>query len=179
MCLRITKREIKKERILNSKGIPFIKTHPRKNITEVIIEARPTILDIRKTSTQLLILSKSGTLKKGRNILKLAIAPKLVETPLPPLNLRKIGQLCPHTAKRDVAIEEIFIKLFLDSKIKKTRHTGRKPFKKSKRNTNIPHPRPITLATLVAPIFPEPKSLISRPFTFLARIKPKGIEPRI
>ena len=40
---------------------------------------------------------------------------------------------------------------------------GIKPFKKSRTNTQIPQRRPTTLKTLVAPILPEPKFLISIP----------------
>jgi len=169
--------KIRKEKILNSKGILCKDKQLIKKAREVMIEAKPTILKIRKTVIQVPRLTKRGILKKGSPPLKAVITPKLVETPLPPLNFKNRDQLCPLIAKRDVIIAEIFINLFSGCRKKKTDITGKNPLRKSKINTSIPHFNPTTLATLVAPIFPEPNFLTSRPFTFLDIIKPKGREP--
>ncbi len=169
--------KIRKERILNSKGIFCRDRQLIKKVKEVIIEAKPTILKIRKTAIQLPRLIKRGILRKGSPPLKAVITPKLVETPLPPLNFKNTGQLCPVMAKRAVIIAEIFINLFSGCRKKKTNITGKNPLRKSKINTSTPHFNPTTLTTLVAPIFPEPNFLTSKPFTFLDIIKPKGTEP--
>ena len=169
--------KIRKEKILNSKGIFCRDKQLIKKVREVIIEAKPTILKMRKTVTQLPTLIKRGILRKLSPQLKAVITPKLVETPLPPLNFKNTGQLCPAIAERAVIITEIFINLFSDCREKKTKITGKNPLRKSKINTSTPHFNPTTLATLVAPTFPEPNFLTSKPFTFLDIIKPKGTEP--
>ena len=168
---------MRKEKILNSKGIFCKDKQLIKKAKEVMSDAKPTILKIRKTVTQVPKLTKRGILKKASPPLKAVITPKLVETPLPPLNFKNTGQLCPPIAKRAVIIAEIFINLFSGCRKKKTKITGKNPLRKSKTNTSIPHFNPTTLTTLVAPIFPEPNFLISKPFTFLDIIKPKGREP--
>lgn len=100
--------------------------------------------------------------------------PKLVETPLPPLNCKKGVQLCPQivamTARIKIKAGGLLIK---KGTIKGTMN----PFKKSKINTAPPHFFPKTRVTLVAPMFPEPRFLMSAFLTKWTAKKPKGIPP--
>ncbi|MFH1901459.1 MAG: hypothetical protein ABIK26_04315 [Candidatus Omnitrophota bacterium] len=121
-------------------------------------DASDTNRKIRKIPAQTLRDKVNTILKPGKTKLNALTAPKLVATPLPPLNFKKIGQLCPATtaqeAKRKIQLGE-------KGKSNLTKQEGKNPFKKSKINTNIPHFFPTTLKTFVAPILPEPKFLIS------------------
>jgi len=124
-------------------------------------EARETNLNTKKNNNQTHSESKSTNHKLGKIILKPQAAPIEVATPLPPLNFKNIGQLCPETLNM---AEAIYIGL-VGLRINLARRSGNKPFKKSRTKTSIPHFLPTTLTTLVAPILPEPDFLMSMPFT--------------
>ena len=88
--------------------------------------------------------------------------PKLVETPLPPLNCKKGVQLCPQTTAIIARMKRKVGGLLTK---KGTIKGAMNPFKKSRTNTEMPHFFPNTRVTLVAPILPEPRPLISAFFT--------------
>jgi hypothetical protein len=82
--------------------------------------------------------------------------PRVVATPLPPLNLRKRDQLCPDiTANPTGNIHSIDSPSHLAIKI------ARLPFAISNRRTVIPENGPISRAVFIVPTLPVPNRLIS------------------
>ena len=81
-----------KAKILNSKGKERIKEKTKKEKV-LIIEAKETILKIKNTTTHIIIAIRKPAVKEGNTRQSPAIAPKLVDTPLPPLNFKKGVQL--------------------------------------------------------------------------------------
>ena len=96
LCLTKIKAKSKKEKILNSKGKEKISEKIKKE-KALISEATETTLKIKNTIAQISIAPKKGILKDENWMLSPTIPPKLVETPLPPLNFKKGVQLCPQT----------------------------------------------------------------------------------
>ena len=124
-------------------------------------EAIETNLKTKKNNSQTHNEIKSTNHKLGKIMLKPQAAPIEVATPLPPLNFKNIGQLCPqmHNIAETIYMELVGLRTNL------ARNSGKKPFKKSRTKTRIPHFFPTTLTTLVAPMLPEPNFLMSIPFT--------------
>ncbi len=124
-------------------------------------DARETNRKIKKIISHNPSEIESTNHKLGKIILNPQIEPIEVATPLPPLNFKNIGQLCPHTLNMAA---NIYIEL---AEARKTlaSNKGKKPFKKSRIKTKMPHFFPTTLTTLVAPILPEPNFRMSMPFT--------------
>jgi len=89
---------------------------------------------------------------------KVRQTPKAVATPLPPLNPRKGVYTCPRIEIAPAASGRYNgsgtkFTLTNDGRYKLTKRTGRTPFRASKTRTMNPYFQPITLPTLVAPIF--------------------------
>jgi hypothetical protein len=157
LCLITIKRNKQKERIFISLGKEKNKERIKKE-KAAIIEANDTYLKMKKIIIHIQRDKTMTSHKLGKIRLKPIIAPKLVATPFPPLNLKKIVQLCPtmqKTAARTKRYSE-------ESGKKNLKMLGEiNPFKKSRINTKIPHFLPTTRKTLVAPILPEPNFLMS------------------
>jgi hypothetical protein len=98
-------------------------------------------------------------------------APKPVATPFPPRKPKKGVNICPRTAPSPVSIA------ILSPMIVKAKYVGRNPFRISKRSTDVPPVHPITLNTLLVPIFPLPTVRISNPRVSFGIQNPKGNEP--
>jgi len=124
-------------------------------------EARETNLNTKKNSSQTHNEITSTNHKLGKIMLSPQAAPIEVATPLPPLNFKNIGQLCPETLN---IAETIYMGL-VGLRTSLAKRSGKKPLRKSRTKTKIPHFFPTTLTTLVAPILPEPNFLMSTPFT--------------
>lgn len=100
-----------------------------------------------------------------------AIDAKKVVTPLPPLNNKNIGKICPNTQKC-IHILARLISINFEIKYKGIAH-----FKKSNINTMMPIFLPKTLVTFVAPILREPDFLISDLKNIFEINNPNGIAP--
>ena len=96
--------------------------------------------------------------------------PTYVATPLPPLNLNQIGNTCPKKAdKADMKINSGEMNL--------TYKTGITALRISRTKVEQPINLFPVLNAFVAPILPEPISLISLLRNIFVNIKPKGIDP--
>jgi len=93
--------------------------------------------------------------------------------PLPPLKLVNNGQLCPAIVASPVSECD----QFGVSNIYTVIATGIAAFPMSRANATIPQIGPHTRATLVAPVLPLPKFLISIPFTSFPISKPNEMDP--
>lgn len=143
------------------------------------IEDREMILTIEKLRNQINTVKPKTMLNPGILKAKPKSTPKVVATPLPPLNLKNIVQLCPNMHPNPIAIN-MFCACAKSSCFVKTspsKTTGKKPFNISRNNTVIPQPLPKILNALVAPTFPEPNLRISTPFNKRTKIYAVGIEP--
>jgi len=129
-----------------------------------IIDDREEYLNIKKTSPQLATKTIPNNMFMENSI------PTYVATPLPPLNLSHIGNTCPKKAHN----EAIYIS---SGKFILTKITGIIAFATS--NIKVVYPINLlpVLKALVAPILPEPISLISFFRKILVKIKPNGIDP--
>lgn len=85
-----------KENPITSLGSAKIK-EKTKNDNPSSKEARETYRKTKKTRSHIPREIKSTNHNFGKIMLKPHNAPILVATPLPPLNLRKIGNICPKT----------------------------------------------------------------------------------
>ena len=94
LCLTKIKAKIKKDKTLNSKGKEKT-TEEIKKKKALINEAKETTLKIKNTTAQINTAPRKRIRKTENWILNPTIPPKLVETPLPPLNFKKGVQLCP------------------------------------------------------------------------------------
>ena len=96
--------------------------------------------------------------------------PKNVATPLPPLNFNQIGYMWPKRAK---------IATYMNNSEENCNdiHAGEKPLRASKKRVNRAVNLFPALRTLVAPMFPEPISLISILETYFENKYPKGTDP--
>jgi len=97
-------------------------------------------------------------------------APKVVATPLPPLNLRYILKQCPSTAESATRDAKSRAKYFLAIR------TGKNDFDISKSAVRKAASGPAARKTLVAPILPLPTVLTSTPLNSLQKINPKGMD---
>ena len=89
--------------------------------------------------------------------------PAPVATPLPPLNFLVIGKTCPRTdASQQAKPNEV-------SSISKPAAADIDPLLKSAIRTKMPARRPATRKTFVAPGFPEPDCVGSKPFLWETR----------
>ena len=109
--------------------------------------------------------------------------PKIVPTPdatdFPPEKPRNKDLLCPIITATETATGRICHErriLNLTSRYFE-RRTGISPFIASRKRTIKNHFVPITLLTFVAPVLPEPVSLISMRLECLTIRYPVGIEP--
>lgn len=146
-----------------------------KKVKPAEIEAKETYRKIKNTPAQTIRVKIKTKPKSGKIKLNELTAPKLVATPLPPLNFKKGVQLWPQTANRPARI------MLLSPACGRTARSitaGKNPFKKSKINTSTPHWRPATRKTLVAPMLPEPHSRMSAPFTQRVIKNPNGTAPK-
>lgn len=87
LCLINIKIKRKKERIFTSRGKEKIKDDIKKTKAE-IIDAKETYLDIKKIIIQVKIDKIRTSQRLGKTKLNPLTAPKLVATPLPPLNFK-------------------------------------------------------------------------------------------
>ena len=140
-----------------------------KDITNTVIEAKiedkDEYLNIKATVIQDNINNKVKLYDKANKI------PKKVATPFPPLNFSHIGKICPRkTSNADNCNNSgknclVIITAIYPLRISRIRVAMAK------------YLFPV-LRTLVAPMFPDPTSLISLPLKALVKIKPKGIDPQ-
>lgn len=161
LCLANNATKSSNEKIFSSQGKGKIREKTKKK-KELVKEAKDTIRKIRNTATQIKTAAKTSIGREENRKLNPAMPPKLVETPLPPLNRRNGVQLCPQTTAITARINKELGGLLTK---KGTSKVTTNPFKKSRTNTKIPHFLPNTRVTLVAPMLPEPKLLISLFFT--------------
>ena len=133
-------------------------------VIEAKIEDKEEYLNIKATVIQDNINSNVKLYDRANKI------PKKVATPFPPLNFSHIGKICPRkTSNADNWINSgknclVIITAIYPLRISRIRVEKAKYL--------FP-----ALRTLVAPIFPDPTSLISLPLKVLVKIKPKGIDP--
>lgn len=138
----------------------------------LITEANETILATIKIANQVKITKLKINFMPVISMLNPANTPKVVATPLPPLNFKNIVQLWPQIQLRPMMIRNIScgINVILADKMLPKNTTVRRPLSISKINTAMPGPLPKTLSALVAPTFLEPKLRISMPFNNLPNI---------
>lgn len=133
------------------------------NITAAIIDAKDTNPLVKNIIIQIKIIIYKAIRNWAIIMARPIITPKLVATPLPPLKLRNIVQLCPMTATKPKIIRNdnaqgISLAPAIESAIK----VGQiKPLPMSSINAVMPKNGPRTLKALVAPILPEPCLRIS------------------
>src|SRR6202142_2813741 len=97
--------------------------------------------------------------------------PKLVATPLPPLNLRKTEKSCPSMQQRPtIPCPDISSPEYQASQAAPV------PFRKSPASVSKAGSLPVVLRTLVAPMLPLPDCLKSIPLVFAIK-RPVGIDP--
>ncbi len=133
------------------------------------------IEDIEASETYLYIKNKTTKINSERIAIKGAMAKNIpieTATPLPPLNLRYNGNICPNTIAK-AAIKESFGSIF--ELVKK--YIGKNALDTSKTRVIIPRESPFTRATLVAPIFPLPILRGSWQENIFEIIRPLGIDP--
>lgn len=100
--------------------------------------------------------------------------PNPVETPLPPLNLKKGEYICPKRRERERIIRKI---LWYCMGIFMPMVRGKKPFNISSMRVTNPHLIPISRATFAAPILPLPLRVMSTLAAKRPIISPKGMAP--
>ena len=133
-------------------------------------EAKEMIRVRRNTANQIKTVIPSIIFKPAILIESPNKTPNVVATPLPPLNLKKIVQLCPQIQPTPAKIQKLSNEILaLIPRMFGRIATGKNPFKISNANTVIPQPLPKSLRALVAPTLPEPNLRISVPFI----IRPK------
>lgn len=97
LCLTSINTKSTTDNTLNSKTT-VIKATAIKNNDDTS-EAIETVLVIKNRIIQLITATKTDKRSGGYTRHKPIIAPILVDTPLPPLKFKNIGQLWPHTDK--------------------------------------------------------------------------------
>lgn len=124
----------------------------------VITEAMDTILKAMNTINQVRIAKPSINFKPGTLIDSPSSIPKVVATPLPPLNLKNTVQLWPKTELMPKRIRRFCSRINGAFKVATSaiKTTGIKPFTISKINTEMPAALPNTRKAFVAPTLPEP-----------------------
>lgn len=128
------------------------------------IEDNEIILLKINVSDQIIMVSPRITFNPGILAERPIKTPRVVATPLPPLNFKNTVQLCPHMQLIPVRIQNISgLTLALEMNIAGRNTTGKIPLTISRINTVTPHPVPRSLSALVAPTFPEPNLRISTP----------------
>lgn len=161
---RIQEAVIKVKNFSMSDILEEIKVQNTKNITD-IIEAKLeyfVILNIKYQDNSI----------KTAIIGYITLIPAIkVDTPLPPLNNKKIENICPKIKKCIHTLAKV-ISIYFDIK-----YNGMAHFEKSSINAIIPIFFPRILVTFVAPIFPDPESLISHLKKIFDINNPNGIEP--
>lgn len=91
--------------------------------------------------------------KKRYNGAKPSNTPALVATALPPLKLAKIGKVCPKTAKKPIAMDEIeVIPKIIGNNIESV------PLNISIAKVAVPALTPKIRKVFVVPVFPDPCS---------------------
>ena len=133
---------------------------------KLIIAANPEILFNAKTANHSIIKVIPSTKFIAKS------EPKEVATPLPPLNLLNIENICPRRIKNDIEYSVV------ESK-SKSKNIGMKPFRKSPINVITPAKGPATLYIFVAPGFFEPVCLGSLVDIKLCTIIANGKDPII
>ena len=134
-------------------------------VIEAKIEDKEEYLNIKATVIQVNINSNVKLYDRANK------TPIKVATPFPPLNFSHIGKICPRkTSNADNWINSgknclVIITAIYPLRISRIR------VEKAKYLFPV-------LRTLVAPMFPDPTSLISFPQKVLVKINPKGIEPQ-
>lgn len=142
------------------------------NAIPLTTDAMETILKIMNVASQVKTTRPNTGLSAAILIANPSKTPKVVATPLPPLNLKNIVQICPQielipNKMRKVSAE---IPLTFNKKISARKITGRSPLSISISKTVKPNGFPNTRNALVAPTFPEPNLRMSMPFTTLPKI---------
>lgn len=99
--------------------------------------------------------------------------PSVVATPLPPLNLRNIGNICPRTAAKATNPKPNPV---MPTNL--ATNTGNNPFKISPSKTKIAAFLPPERSTFVVPGFLEPIVLGSGKFSNLLTITALDMEPQ-
>jgi len=128
------------------------------------MEARETNPLIRTTTSQVPKKIMPPFHVRAKN------APRVVATPLPPLNLRYMLKQCPTTAESATTDARSKAKYFLAIR------TGKNDFEISKSAVRKAASGPAARKTLVAPILPLPTVLTSTPLNNLQNINPKGMD---
>ena len=121
--------------------------------------------DNLNTSSQISALAKPT----GQESTK--ITPKVVATPLPPLNLSQIGNMCPRTTANAAIAEQ-------SGPYSEPAKVAIKPLPRSSPKVAAAKPLFPARSTLVAPILPDPTVLGSVFPANFDRSNPKGMEPR-
>ena len=134
-------------------------------------DAKRIAAEIDPNDTILVIaINDKAKIKQINPIFQLIIKiiPKLVATPLPPLNPKNIGYVCPITTNRAAISTRIALLEFLAiTPTNNDINTATIPFNISHTNVSTAALFPTVLNTFVVPPFPLPFSLTSNPAIFL------------
>ena len=131
-------------------------------------------IDPNETILVTIIITKANTKQISPNLqLIVRRTPSDVATPLPPLNLKNTGKVCPITTRIPAiwqSIAWIFESAFIIFPIKKAINIATTPFKTSQSNVRAAAFLPATLKTFVDPAFPLPLVLTSTCANFCVNI---------